>query len=92
MRVKKILSEKKVDIPIISKIEKPEAIDNIESIIDVSDCIMIARGDMGVEVGNHLVPLIQKKIINLWLFSRWSFEITFIKIIIFIKYLSSISI
>jgi len=55
----------KVQVPIVSQIEKPEALANIEEIIRVSDAIMIARGDMGVEVGNHLVPSIQKKIIGL---------------------------
>ncbi len=63
--VKYLLHKMKRDIPIISKIEKPEAVENIKEIIEVTDCIMIARGDMGVEVGNHLVPAIQKDIIDL---------------------------
>jgi pyruvate kinase len=63
LRVKEILRSKGKNIPIISKIEKPEAVQNIESIIDVSDGIMIARGDMAVEMGAHLVPRIQKQII-----------------------------
>jgi pyruvate kinase len=62
--VKYLLHKLKVNIPIISKIEKPEAIANIDEIIDITDSIMIARGDMGVEVGNHLVPSIQKEIIK----------------------------
>jgi pyruvate kinase len=65
LQVKALLHQMKVQIPIVSKIEKPEALDNIEEIVKVSDVIMIARGDMGVEVGNHLVPSIQKKIIKL---------------------------
>jgi pyruvate kinase len=65
LEVKSLLHSMKVQIPIVSKIEKPEALDNIESIVHVSDAIMIARGDMGVEVGNHLVPSIQKKMIKL---------------------------
>jgi pyruvate kinase len=65
LEVKSLLHTMKVQIPIVSKIEKPEALDNIESIVHVSDAIMIARGDMGVEVGNHLVPSIQKKMIKL---------------------------
>jgi pyruvate kinase len=64
LKVKYILHKLKVNIPIISKIEKPEAIENIDEIINVSDVIMIARGDMGVEVGNHLVPSIQKNLIE----------------------------
>jgi len=63
--VKYLLHKLKKNTPIISKVEKPEAVENIKEIIEVSDAIMIARGDMGVEVGNHLVPAIQKKIINL---------------------------
>jgi pyruvate kinase len=65
LEVKSLLHTMKVQVPIVSKIEKPEALDNMESIIQVSDVIMIARGDMGVEVGNHLVPGIQKKMIKL---------------------------
>lgn len=65
LEVKTLLHQMKVQVPIVSKIEKPEALDNMESIVHVSDAIMIARGDMGVEVGNHLVPAIQKKMIKL---------------------------
>ncbi|NLZ76451.1 MAG: pyruvate kinase [Spirochaetales bacterium] len=52
-------------IPIISKIEKPEAVENIQRIIDESSAIMIARGDLGVEVPAEEVPLIQKSIIRM---------------------------
>jgi pyruvate kinase len=65
LEVKALLHQMKVNVPLVSKIEKPEALENIEEIIKVTDVIMIARGDMGVEVGNHLVPSIQKKIIQL---------------------------
>ena len=51
-------------IPIISKIEKPEAVSALESIIEESSVIMIARGDLGVEVPAEEVPLIQKSIIR----------------------------
>jgi pyruvate kinase len=64
LEVKSLLHQMKVQIPIVSKVEKPEALDNMESIIQASDAIMIARGDMGVEVGNHLVPSIQKTMIK----------------------------
>lgn len=64
LEVKTLLHSMRVQVPIVSKIEKPEALDNMESIVQVSDAIMIARGDMGVEVGNHLVPGIQKKMIQ----------------------------
>ena len=65
LEVKALLHEMKIQVPIVSKVEKPEALDNMESIVKASDAIMIARGDMGVEVGNHLVPSIQKRMIKL---------------------------
>lgn len=51
-------------IPIIAKIEKPEAIDNIDKIVAYCDGLMVARGDLGVEIPAHEVPLIQKKLVN----------------------------
>ena len=51
------------DIPIISKIEKPQALDNIDEIIDHSNGLMVARGDLGVEVPAESVPLIQKNLV-----------------------------
>lgn len=65
LKVKHILHRLKAQTPIIAKIEKPQAIDNLEGILKVADVIMVARGDMGVELGNHLVPSVQKKMINL---------------------------
>lgn len=50
--------------PVIAKLEKPEAIENLEAICDVADGAMVARGDLGVEVGPEKVPLIQKRIIR----------------------------
>src|SRR5208283_1167180 len=52
------------DIPIITKIEKPEAINNLDAIIRSSDVIMVARGDLGVEMPPEQVPLLQKRIIR----------------------------
>jgi pyruvate kinase len=51
--------------PIVSKIETPSAIERLESIIDVSDAVMVARGDLGVEIGPEYVPILQRKIMNL---------------------------
>ena len=62
--LKDIISKySKYKIPIISKIEKPEAIENISEIIANSDGIMVARGDLGVEIPPAEVPLIQKKLV-----------------------------
>ena len=52
------------NIPIIAKIEKPQAVENLESIIHVSDGVMVARGDLGIEISPELVPIVQKTIIN----------------------------
>ena len=51
-------------IPIISKIEKPEALENIDKIVAYSDGLMVARGDLGVEVPAAEVPIIQKQLVN----------------------------
>jgi len=53
------------DTRIIAKIEKPQAVDNIGEILDASDGVMIARGDLGLEIDLARVPLIQKKIIRI---------------------------
>ena len=50
-------------IPIIAKIEKPEAVENIDKIVAYCDGLMVARGDLGVEVAAHEVPLIQKQLV-----------------------------
>jgi len=52
-------------LPIISKIEKPQAVDDIENIIKVTDGIMVARGDLGIEMSPQDVPVVQKKIISI---------------------------
>ena len=52
------------DIPVIAKIEKPEAIDAREAIADAADGLMVARGDLGVEAGFDKVPLMQKRLIR----------------------------
>lgn len=62
--VKKIIAERGMSIPVIAKIEKPEALRNFRSILHAADAIMVARGDLGVEINAEKVPLIQKSIIN----------------------------
>jgi len=52
-------------IPVISKIEKPEAVENIEDILKITDGLMVARGDLGIEVPLEQVPLIQKRLVYL---------------------------
>jgi pyruvate kinase len=51
--------------PVIAKLEKPEAIAQLEAIVDAADGVMVARGDLGVEVGPQRVPVIQKRAIEL---------------------------
>ena len=63
-QIKDLLKEHGSTIPVFSKIECSEAVDNIDEIIEASDGIMVARGDLGVEVPAHLVPHIQKEIIS----------------------------
>lgn len=63
LKLKSWLKERKFEIPVIAKIEKPEAVINFEEILSVSDGIMIARGDLGVEMAPQEVPIIQKRII-----------------------------
>lgn len=62
--LRKLIRQKGYNIPIISKIERPEAIKDIDSIISESDAVMVARGDLGVELSPEEVPLLQKLIIT----------------------------
>jgi pyruvate kinase len=61
---RKVVKEHGGKVPIIAKIEKHEAVEHIDSIIAVSEGIMVARGDLGVEIDLEEVPLVQKKIIH----------------------------
>ncbi|MCS6781956.1 MAG: pyruvate kinase [Gloeomargarita sp. SKYBB_i_bin120] len=63
--LKHLLRQKGAKVPVLAKIEKPQAVENIEAIIAESDAIMVARGDLGVEMSPEKVPLIQKRIIHL---------------------------
>jgi len=63
-KAKEYIGQFNSDIPVISKIEKPQAVDNIDQIILVSDGIMVARGDLGIEISIDKLPLIQKEIVQ----------------------------
>lgn len=63
--LRNLINEKGLMKPIIAKIEKPQAIDHLEEIVDVVDGIMVARGDLGVEMSPDKVPMLQKRIIEL---------------------------
>ena len=52
-------------VPIIAKIEKPQAIERLSAIVEAADGVMVARGDLGVELGPEKVPMIQKRLINM---------------------------
>ncbi len=64
LEAKRLLTVDQVSIPVIAKIEKPQALDRLGDIIDAADGIMVARGDLGVELGPEKVPLWQKRIIE----------------------------
>ena len=65
VRLRRELQERKCPARIIVKIEKPQAVQHLEEIIAVTDCVMVARGDLGVEMDVQRVPAIQKRIIAL---------------------------
>lgn len=59
------IQRRKGDVHIIAKVERPEAVKNLPAILEATDAIMVARGDMGVEIGPEAVPQVQKRIIEL---------------------------
>lgn len=64
VELRKLLFQKKMSAGIIAKIETPQAVQNIDKIIDLADGIMVARGDLAIEMNPEEVPLVQKSIIN----------------------------
>ena len=62
--VKQIIAAQGADVPVIAKLEKPQAIDHLEEILEVADGVMVARGDLGVEMAPEKVPVIQKHVIR----------------------------
>ncbi len=64
MRARRAIAARGCAVPLIAKLEKPQAVDNLDAILEVTDGVMVARGDLGVEVAPEKVPLIQKHIIR----------------------------
>jgi len=62
--VRRLVRRSGADAPVIAKIEQPEAVEELEAILDASDGVMVARGDLGVELPPEQVPVIQKRIIR----------------------------
>jgi len=62
-RVHEIMTEEGIRVPVVAKIEKPQAVEHIDGIIDAFDGIMVARGDLGVELPLEAVPIVQKETI-----------------------------
>ncbi len=65
LELKRLLAAAGKQTPVIAKLEKPQAIDRLEEILGVADAVMVARGDLGVELPPETVPVIQKRIIAL---------------------------
>lgn len=63
--IHKIMDEVGVKVPVIAKIEKPQAVENLQEIVDAFDGIMVARGDLGVELPIEDVPMVQKSCITM---------------------------
>ena len=62
--VREIMRQEDIEVPIIAKLEKPEAVERLEEIVEAFDGIMVARGDLGVELPLERVPLVQKRAIQ----------------------------
>ncbi|MCK6602924.1 MAG: pyruvate kinase [Bacteroidetes bacterium] len=65
LQLKRMITEAGYDTPVVAKIEKPQAVNSLDAITDVADAIMVARGDLGVELNTEDVPPTQKKIIKM---------------------------
>ncbi len=62
--IRQVMAETGIHVPVIAKIERPEAVKNIDQIIEAYDGIMVARGDLGIELPIHEVPVVQKMLIK----------------------------
>ncbi|MDO4570142.1 MAG: pyruvate kinase [Planctomycetia bacterium] len=65
LELKKLIADNNGVSQVVAKIEKPEAVENLEEIVQVADAVMVARGDLGVETDIAAVPILQKRIISL---------------------------
>ncbi|NNC10560.1 pyruvate kinase [Planctomonas sp. JC2975] len=65
VRVHEIMEEEGRRLPVIAKVEKPQAVDALEEIVDAFDAIMVARGDLGVELPLEAVPIVQKRAVEI---------------------------
>ncbi len=61
--VKRLIQDAGADIPVIAKLERAEAVDRLDAILEVADGVMVARGDLGVELSPEAVPVVQKRVI-----------------------------
>lgn len=66
-RIREVIREFGGDLPIMAKLERARGVTNLETIVDAADAVMVARGDLGVEVPLHRVPVLQKQIIDICL-------------------------
>ncbi|MFZ0312388.1 MAG: pyruvate kinase [Candidatus Korobacteraceae bacterium] len=64
LRAQRAIASRGSNVPLIAKLEKPQAIDNLDSILEAASGVMVARGDLGVEMAPEKVPLIQKHVIR----------------------------
>lgn len=64
LMVKQIIADHGKDVPVIAKLEKPQAVEHLEEIFEAADGVMVARGDLGVELPPERVPVIQKQVIR----------------------------
>ena len=64
LRARRAITQHRSDVGLVAKLEKPQAIENLDAILEVAEAVMVARGDLGVEVAPEKVPLIQKHVIR----------------------------
>jgi pyruvate kinase len=62
--VREVMRQEDIEVPVIAKLEKPEAVEQLEAIVEAFDGIMVARGDLGVELPLEVVPLVQKRAVQ----------------------------